>query len=40
MLISLESVSVSFEGKTALDNVSVLLDQKRIGVIGLNGSGK
>ena len=40
MLISLESVSVSFEGKTALDNVSVLLDQKRIGIIGLNGSGK
>jgi biotin transport system ATP-binding protein len=40
MLISFESVSVVFEGTTALDDVSLKLDQKRIGVIGLNGSGK
>lgn len=40
MLIEFESVSVSFDAKTALDNVSLKLDQKRIGVIGLNGSGK
>jgi biotin transport system ATP-binding protein len=40
MLIEFESVSVSFDTKTALDNVSLKLDQKRIGVIGLNGSGK
>ena len=40
MLIELESVSVSFDTKIALENVSLKLDQKRIGVIGLNGSGK
>jgi biotin transport system ATP-binding protein len=40
MLIEFEAVSVSFDTKTALDNVSLKLDQKRIGVIGLNGSGK
>ncbi len=40
MLIDLNAVSVAFDGKTALDGVSVKLDQKRIGVIGLNGSGK
>ena len=40
MLIEFEGVSVAFEGTTALDDVSVKLDQKRIGVIGLNGSGK
>ena len=40
MLIEFESVSVSFDAKTALDNVNLRLDQKRIGVIGLNGSGK
>jgi biotin transport system ATP-binding protein len=40
MLIELDAVSVAFEGKTALDNVSIKLDQQRIGVIGLNGSGK
>ena len=40
MLIEFDSVSVSFDTKIALDNVTVKLDQKRIGVIGLNGSGK
>jgi biotin transport system ATP-binding protein len=40
MLIKFESVSVSFDAKTALDNINLTLDQKRIGVIGLNGSGK
>jgi biotin transport system ATP-binding protein len=40
MLIELDAVSVAFEGKTALDNVSIKLDRQRIGVIGLNGSGK
>ena len=40
MLIELDAVSVAFEGKTALDNVSIKIDQQRIGVIGLNGSGK
>lgn len=40
MLIEFESVSVSFDAKTALDTVNIRLDQKRIGVIGLNGSGK
>ncbi len=40
MLIEFDGVSVEFEGTTALDDVSVKLDQKRIGVIGLNGSGK
>ncbi len=40
MLIEFDRVSVAFEGTIALDDVSVKLDQKRIGVIGLNGSGK
>jgi biotin transport system ATP-binding protein len=40
MLIELENVSVAFGAKIALDNVNLKLDQKRIGVIGLNGSGK
>jgi biotin transport system ATP-binding protein len=40
MLIEFDAVSVAFEGQTALDNVSIKIDQQRIGVIGLNGSGK
>jgi biotin transport system ATP-binding protein len=40
MLIEFDQVSVAFEGTTALAEVSLKLDQKRIGVIGLNGSGK
>ncbi|MSZ21069.1 MAG: ATP-binding cassette domain-containing protein [Actinobacteria bacterium] len=39
-MIEFDRVSVAFEGTIALDDVSVKLDQKRIGVIGLNGSGK
>jgi biotin transport system ATP-binding protein len=40
MLIEFDRVSVEFDGATALAEVTVKLDQKRIGVIGLNGSGK
>jgi biotin transport system ATP-binding protein len=40
MLIEFDAVSVAFDGKTALDNVAIKLDQQHIGVIGLNGSGK
>jgi biotin transport system ATP-binding protein len=40
MLIEFDRVSVAFEGTTALGEVTLKLDQKRIGVIGLNGSGK
>jgi biotin transport system ATP-binding protein len=40
MLIEFDQVSVDFEGTTALAEVTLKLDQKRIGVIGLNGSGK
>jgi biotin transport system ATP-binding protein len=40
MLIEFDRVSVAFEGTNALDDVTLKLDQKRIGVIGLNGSGK
>ena len=40
MLIEFDRVSVEFDGTTALAEVTVKLDQKRIGVIGLNGSGK
>ncbi len=39
-MILLNSVSVIFENKVALSDVSVQLPQRRIGVIGLNGSGK
>lgn len=39
-MILLNSVSVTFENKVALSDVSVQLPQRRIGVIGLNGSGK
>ncbi|TXN29540.1 energy-coupling factor ABC transporter ATP-binding protein [Lacisediminihabitans profunda] len=38
--IVFDSVSVDFGGRTALRDVSVSLDQRRIGVIGSNGSGK
>lgn len=40
MLIEFDRVSVAFDDTVALDEVSLKLDQKRIGVIGLNGSGK
>jgi biotin transport system ATP-binding protein len=39
-LISFRTVSVDFEQRHALNEVSVVLDQKRIAVIGSNGSGK
>jgi biotin transport system ATP-binding protein len=38
--ISLEDVSVEFPGRTALSDLSVRLDARRIAVIGSNGSGK
>lgn len=40
MRIVLDSVSVEWGGNTALDRVSLDLDQKHIAVIGANGSGK
>ncbi|CAN5120028.1 ABC transporter ATP-binding protein [soil metagenome] len=38
--ISFEGVSVDFDGRPALRDVSVVLRHKRIAVIGSNGSGK
>ncbi len=38
--IRFEDVSVDFAGRTALRDVSIELDQRRIAVIGSNGSGK
>lgn len=38
--IVFDAVSVEFAGRPALRDVSVALDQRRIGVIGSNGSGK
>lgn len=38
--IVFDAVSVDFGGRTALRDVTVTLDQRRIGVIGSNGSGK
>lgn len=38
--IVFDAVSVEFAGRPALCEVSVVLDQRRIGVIGSNGSGK
>ncbi len=38
--IAFDAVSVEFAGRTALRDVSVVLHQKRIAVIGSNGSGK
>jgi biotin transport system ATP-binding protein len=40
MAITLKNVSVVFGDKVALSGVSVHLPQRRIGVVGLNGSGK
>ncbi len=36
----LQEVTVKFEGRTAIDNVSLTLTENRIGLIGLNGCGK
>jgi biotin transport system ATP-binding protein len=38
--IHFEEASVVYEGRTALEPLSVRLSERRIGVIGLNGSGK
>jgi biotin transport system ATP-binding protein len=38
--IVFDAVSVDFAGRLALRDVSIVLDQGRIGVIGSNGSGK
>lgn len=38
--IRLEGVSVDFSGRSALREVSIELSQRRIGVVGANGSGK
>jgi biotin transport system ATP-binding protein len=40
MLIEFDAVSVSFDDQVALESITLRLDHKRIGVIGLNGSGK
>ncbi|GLQ06815.1 energy-coupling factor ABC transporter ATP-binding protein [Sneathiella chinensis] len=39
-MIELENVSVRFEGRRVLQDLNLALTEKRIGVIGLNGSGK
>jgi biotin transport system ATP-binding protein len=39
-MITLRSVDVVFEKRPVLSNVDLVLDEPRIGVIGLNGSGK
>lgn len=38
--IRFDAVSVDFEGRSALEKVSVALEHRRIAVIGSNGSGK
>lgn len=38
--LSFDAVTVDFDGRTALREVTVELGQRRIGVIGSNGSGK
>lgn len=40
MDIHFEEASVVYEGRTALEPLTVTLTERRIGVIGLNGSGK
>ncbi|WP_288427885.1 energy-coupling factor ABC transporter ATP-binding protein [uncultured Agrobacterium sp.] len=40
MDIQFQNAGVSFEGRTALAPVNLSLNQHRIGIIGLNGSGK
>ncbi|WP_419241304.1 energy-coupling factor ABC transporter ATP-binding protein [Cardinium endosymbiont of Nabis limbatus] len=39
-MITIENVSVAFEDFYALKNINLTLDEKRIGIIGSNGSGK
>jgi biotin transport system ATP-binding protein len=38
--IQFQNASVTFEGRTALEPLDLSLSERRIGVIGLNGSGK
>ena len=40
MEIRFNAAGVAFEGRQALQPVSLTLTERRIGVIGLNGSGK
>ncbi|OLP45642.1 energy-coupling factor ABC transporter ATP-binding protein [Rhizobium oryziradicis] len=40
MQIHFEQVMVAFDGRVALEPMTLTLSEKRIGVIGLNGSGK
>lgn len=40
MDIQFQNAGVSFEGRTALAPLNLSLNQRRIGIIGLNGSGK
>ncbi|MBE7638427.1 ATP-binding cassette domain-containing protein [Sneathiella sp. P13V-1] len=39
-MISLKSVKVAFEGRTVLEDINLDINEKRVGVIGWNGSGK
>lgn len=39
-MVKIENVSVSFDGFYALKDINVTLNEKRIGIIGSNGSGK
>ena len=39
-MIKIENVSISFDNFYALKNITVTLHEKRIGIIGSNGSGK
>lgn len=39
-MISFNAVNVAFEGRTVLENLSLDLNEQRIGIIGWNGSGK
>ncbi|CAH2559917.1 energy-coupling factor ABC transporter ATP-binding protein [Cardinium endosymbiont of Oedothorax gibbosus] len=39
-MVKIENVSVSFDGFYALKGINVTLHEKRIGIIGSNGSGK
>jgi biotin transport system ATP-binding protein len=39
-MIRFENVSVQFDARRALENIDLTLTEKRIGIIGANGSGK
>ncbi len=40
MTIQFHDAGVAFEGRTAIEPLSISLSERRIGIIGLNGSGK